>query len=125
MPGRKYTPEQIERAAELRERGASYPEIARATGMSKGAIYWHCLRVGADRPGGEALPAIPTEPVAYARSGHKVRRFTEAEDRRLLALEAQGKGMNEIARILGRKHNSVIGRLMTLARRDAREEAEQ
>ncbi|WP_339543485.1 hypothetical protein, partial [Pseudomonas sp. JAI120] len=58
----------------------------------------------------------------YNRGGHIVRPFSAADDALLLTLEAQGINIAEIARRISRKPNSVKGRLMTLARRDARAE---
>ena len=57
------------------------------------------------------------------RNGFAVRHFTPEEDDRLLALEAEGKTYTEIGRLMNRKPNSIRGRLMTLARREARAEA--
>jgi hypothetical protein len=51
-----------------------------------------------------------------------VRRFTAEEDALLLQMEANGARYCEMCRALGRRHNSIIGRLATLARRDARAE---
>ena len=57
------------------------------------------------------------------RGGHVVRRFTAFEDAEILRLAAEGVSRNRIAKQLGRRHNSIIGRLMTLARHDALAEA--
>ncbi len=54
-----------------------------------------------------------------------VRRFTVEEDAQLLGLEKAQLKVSEMARLLGRPANSIRGRLMTLARRDAREERAQ
>lgn len=52
-----------------------------------------------------------------------MRAFTPDEDARLLAMEAEGVKRSVMARRLGRKPNSVRGRLMVLARHEARREA--
>ena len=57
------------------------------------------------------------------RGGHIIRRFTVEEHEQLVALDLTGARICDIARKLGRRPNSIIGRLMTLARRDARLEA--
>ena len=62
-------------------------------------------------------------PAIVRRGDHIVRRFTEKEDALLLELEAQNLNYSEIARRLDRRRNSIVGRLATLARREARAEA--
>jgi hypothetical protein len=54
-----------------------------------------------------------------------MRGFTDQEDRRLLELEAQGLTYTQMAQRLGRKQNSIRGRLYTLARREERVETSQ
>lgn len=118
---------QLAEMAALRERGWSCGRIGLKFGLSGDVIYWHCLRLGADPPNLRArvLPATATGPRTMKRGNHVLRRYTPAEDRQILALDAQGKGDTEIGRALGRKPNSIRGRLMTLARHDARREARQ
>lgn len=122
MPAPKYTDELVNTAAELREGGMTYSAIAQRLGMSKEAAQYHCLKLGADCPKAAAAPAWNRTPKTVARGNHIVRNFTAAEDRRLLALEAEGKTPAEIARILARKRNSIVGRMMTIARRQERAE---
>lgn len=115
------TREEIDRAIELREQhGWSVPRCARAIGCSASALDYHFLKLGVDGPAPPPLSPVPTEPVAQRRNGRIVRRFTVAEDAELLDLESQGVRVNEIARRLGRRPNSVRQRLMTLARREER-----
>jgi transposase-like protein len=123
MPGR-YTQEDYERMAGMREQGHTYVQIAARFGCSASVVSWQCLRLGAEPP--KARYASWTEikgPAVSARGDHLVRRFTEPEDALLLELEASGLSVNAIARRLGRRTSSIRGRLMTLARRDARSEA--
>lgn len=123
---RRLSDAQIDEMAALRERGWSCDRIAEhftkaGTAISGSAIYWQCLRVGADVP--RKLRGAHTQPGApYQRGKHIVRPYTTDDDRRLLELEAAGAKMREIARKLGRAENSIRGRLMTLARRQARAE---
>jgi hypothetical protein len=116
------TPDELERIAELREGRASQREIARQIGCSVGSVSWALLKLGIDIDPDAPLPPVPTEPTQYARGGMVVRRFTEAEDARLLELEASGAKVYHIAKLIGRQNNSVLGRLRTLARREARAE---
>ncbi|MBO9380295.1 hypothetical protein GG804_26370 [Sphingomonas histidinilytica] len=119
---------QIEKMAELRERGWSFHRIAawfteNGTPISAGAINWQCLRVGADAPPRFWGPS-PKMPRSYQRNGRAVRAFTSEEDARLLELERSGVNYAEISRRMNRPPNSIRGRLYTLARIEAREEAQ-
>lgn len=119
------TDEEKARIAELRERGLTIGQIAHRMKCSRGSAAWAILAMGVDLYPDKAPDPVPTEPVVYRRGGRTVRRFTAAEDARLLELERQGLATYRIARTLGRQNNSVIGRMRTLARRDARLEARE
>lgn len=125
MAAPKLTRAQIDEAIELCEAGTGYSDIARRFGVSSGCIYWHCLAEGAENPAHEAkIPKpAPTEPRIIKRGNHVIRTFIQREDDELLRLEAEGYTPTEIGRVLGRQPNSVRGRLMTLARHEARREA--
>lgn len=122
MKGR-LTEQDFDQIVAMRERGCGYAEIGRAIGCSASAVSWHCLRLAVDPP--KPYPLRPdyhrTCPIVQRR-GHVVRAFTPDEDARLIALDAQGLSYGEIGRALGRRANSIRGRLMTLARRDDRAE---
>lgn len=60
--------------------------------------------------------------MVVSRGGHIVRRFTPEEDKVLTEMDMAGERVCEMARRLNRKPNSVRGRLMTLARQEARRE---
>lgn len=109
--------------AELREKGHSYGFISRRLDLSVGAISWHCLIGGIDSPNTRRKVLKPLKYSSYVRNGHEVLAFTAADDAQLLELEADRKSYTEIGRIMGRKSNSIRGRLATLARHDARKEA--
>ena len=125
---RRLDDDQLAEAFEMRERGLSAERIARtfrARGIpvSAGSISWACLVNGADLPVARRRPQNALPPgMVVQRCGHSVRYFTDEEDQRLLALEARGENCSQIARQLGRKPNSIRGRLATLARRQARAE---
>lgn len=121
MTKRKLTLEQIARICEMREGGRSYGFIARIVGCSRGAVAWQCLRNGADKPGAKPLP--DQDPAEYRRGSHQVRHYTPDEDALIIALALQNFPRTVIAKRLGRKPHSVLGRIMTLARREARREA--
>lgn len=121
------TDEELAEACELREAGKPFTWISRhfaakGTKVSAGSLSWHCLMQGADAPP-EMRQACGIRPGTVMKRGdHVVRTFTPQEDERLLELEAEGLGYTEIGRRIGRKPNSVRGRLATLARHDARAE---
>lgn len=121
MPRRKYTEEQANTAAELREQGLTFVEIGEKLGMNERSVQYHCMRLGADLP-----PNAPRRnnrlPEVYQRNGRIVRLFTPEEDAELLRLEATGMPTNQIARLMGRPANSTRGRLMLLAMKEARDE---
>jgi len=119
----KYCEAAIERAVELREQGLTYAAAAQRTGMSPGAVEYYCLKLGAEGPRDTPPADAPTGPMVLRRKGHIVRRFTSDEDRQMLEMESAGLARAEIARRLGRRQHSISSRLMTLARREAREEA--
>lgn len=109
--------------AELRQKRWNIDSIAAELGCSVGTVAWRILVDGVDIHPDRPLPPVPTAPIVRSRGGKPVRLFTQAEDGQLLELEADGLPYIEIGRRLGRRHNSIIGRLATLARRDARSEA--
>lgn len=94
--------------------------IARHLGMSTSAVSFHCLKLGADSPNTVGNIQVPNGPMVVARGNHEVRRFSPDEDRLLIDMERSGTRICDIARSLKRPPNSVRGRLMTLARREAR-----
>lgn len=112
------SPEAVKCALAMRERGASYFEIADALQTSRATIEYHCIRNGAEPP--SPRPLDPRRPREYSRVGVLVRSFTSEEDATLLAMDAQGLSRNKIARALGRPNVSIRYRLMALARRDGR-----
>ncbi|EPR09896.1 hypothetical protein M527_07165 [Sphingobium indicum IP26] len=118
--------EQLAEMADLRERGWGIGRIAAhftsgGTPISADAINWQCMRLGADAP--PHLRGKHTQPSApYRRDGNTCRPWSADEDKRLLDLEGKGTKINQIARQIGRANSSVRGRLLTLARRDARRE---
>lgn len=105
---------QIDQMAAWREAGKSYEWIAQRFGVAAQTIRWQCLRVGADDPRGHNRKASRM-PMETMRGGRLVRRFTPAEDEHLLRRQLEGATNMQIARELGRQHNSIIGRAMTLA----------
>lgn len=125
MAARRLTEADIERAIVMRERqGMSLDSIGAIIGCSGKALSWHFLQRAVNKPKPAPLRLdYHLECPVLKRGNHLVRAFTPEEDARLLALEAQGLTHTEIGRALGRKPNSVKGRLMTLARRDERAEA--
>jgi hypothetical protein len=120
MGARRLTNTDFDRICAMREAGKSYEQIGRVIGCSAKAVSWHCLRLGAEGPKQTKLWDGIVGPETFSRNGHIVRRYTPDDDALLLALECQGIPINAIARRMGRRANSVRGRLMTLARREER-----
>lgn len=131
MPTSSVSEQDWQTAAAMRERGLTYGQIKRRLGASgiaasASVISWHCLRLGADLPPDRRKPSNQrTQPTV--RNGHLVRPYTPAEDAILRKVSADGGRIRDIRAALkaagfDRKHNSILGRLMILARRDAREE---
>ena len=124
----KFAAADFDLMAELREERATYKAIAARLSrpdrpVTASEVSWHCLRLGVDVLTPWPLWEGVKGPAEMKRGDHIVRRFTPAEDAALLALEAAGTSVYRMAQQLGRRHNSIKGRLMTLARRDARREA--
>lgn len=115
------TEAQHEAIAARCEAGACHAALAAEYGCARSTIGQICLKYGVDTPGAQP----PARPIlrSFRRAGVTVHRFSDVEDRKLLFLEAKGLDRSEIGRRLGRHRHSVRGRLMTLARRDARAEA--
>ncbi len=133
MGRRKLTDEQLEKAIAWREAGCSSQWIAEQLGgvVSSSALDWHFLKHGVESPNTAAGQHSANRLVGrnqpgsvVQRGNHVVRRFTPEEDRHLLQLAEQGVSNSEIGRRLvpPRKPNVVLGRLLTLARREARAE---
>lgn len=110
----KLSSDQVLEIADRRERGWSYARLAKAYGVSAGAIHYQCLRQGAKSPNSRRVPYFGPASISAA-DGRTQRRFSEAEDQRLLDLEAEGKSVSEIARVMDRPITSVRIRLMSLA----------
>jgi transposase len=128
MSAPKLSPACHDVIAEMAEAGARYAQIAHAlkrrfgVSVSDSAISWHVLRLGAEPDARTQVREVPDRPCVIRRGDHLVRRFTKAEDAALLALEAEGLSDTEIGKRLGRRCNTIRGRLMTLARHEARRE---
>lgn len=113
--------QKLDEIADLIEAGHTVRDIANRFDASVGAVAWQILRLGVVGPRSKRGGA---QPRSYVRAGRTVRSFTEEEDRLIIDLEAEGLSVVQIAKRLGRRHNSVIGRLATLARHDAIAEEE-
>ncbi|MFB0875489.1 MULTISPECIES: hypothetical protein [unclassified Sphingobium] len=118
--------EQLDEMARLRERGWGPGRIAEhfthaGTPISGSSINWQCMRLGADAPARlRGRSSAPRE--TYWRNGRPCRPWTAEDDAKLIELEQAGVKLHIVAQRLGRANSSVRGRLLTLARRDARRE---
>ena len=116
---------ELERIAFMTEtRKWGIQRIADEIGCSIGSVYWAQLRIGADKDVSKSLPPVPTERRTYVRNNFTCYGFNQSDDGILRKLDEQGVSHAEIGRRMHPKRlpNSVKGRLMTLARRDARAE---
>lgn len=129
MGGRRILSDpQLEEMAALREKGWGIDRIAAhftaaGTPITGSAICWQCLRLGADAPSRlrrNCPSAMSLRP--YRRNGRLVRPYSSEEDEVLRMLDRQGARYSEMAQRLGRRENSIRGRLLTLARHEARAE---
>ena len=111
--------QRVDRIAELRETGKTYEQIGLALGMSGSNISWICLKYGIEGPRKTTLG--DRGPMVVKRGKFEVRKFTPEEDAKIQEMGRAGGKPTAIARALGRKHNSILGRMMTLARREERE----
>lgn len=123
---RRLTREQIDAAIEkidalpIKARSSRLNKLAREAGVSRQTLRWHCLRAGV-RLSARLLGPVDGQP--YLRNGHLVRRFTAEEDALVKELDQQGLGPKAIGDRLGRRCNTIIGRLATLASYEAQEDA--
>lgn len=88
--------------------------------ISASTLYWHFLMRGVESPRPVALPRIKT--MVMRRGTGVLTRFSPHEDMLIQRLSKQGLGPAQIGRQLvpPRRHNSVKGRLATLARHQER-----
>lgn len=107
------------------ELGWTYKKIAVQINASKSGVNWYCLRAGIEKPDGPPPEISYTGPMVVKRGNHVVRRFRKEEDVIINLLSDRGLTPAEIARQLDRKHNSILGRMATLARQEERRLARQ
>ncbi|HEY5379946.1 MAG TPA: helix-turn-helix domain-containing protein [Pseudolabrys sp.] len=117
-----WTPEQVEAAERMLLAGKSRAEVAAALGgVSQGTIQTYI-------PGGirglkEKYPdvVIPKRPYVHRphRPGYvpkgRPRTLTPEQDREIVELRAQGKGINEICKMMGVKRTSIYAALKRAA----------
>lgn len=115
----------VDQMAEMVEQRVPVWRMAHRLGLSQQQVIYRLRATGLDPRVDQPLPPVPTEPVILQRKTGLLRKFTQAEDDQLLALDAQGLTLTEIARVMGRRPGSVRARLECLARRAAREEFQQ
>lgn len=117
-PARLTEHQRTDRIAELREEGKTYEQIGAALGLSGSNISWICLKYGIDGP--KKAPLGDRGPMVMKRGNFEVRKFSPEDDAKIIAMTLDGANLSQVARALGRKRNSVLGRQMTLARREER-----
>jgi transposase-like protein len=104
----------------LREKGWGLERLAEKFECHVGSISWCCLMAGVSAPRRNEQKKINnTDPrPEYMRNGRRVRRFSADEDKLIQEMRERGETLAAICRATGRQHNSIIGRLCGLARRD-------
>lgn len=122
MGARNLTDDEWTAVAIRYEAGEKPRLIADSLDISIGSLNWNMLRLGADKPNAKPLPSQARGPVVVKRGKFEVRHFSADEDTKIKAWSTEGLGNTAIGRRIGRRPNSVKGRLMTLARHDARNE---
>lgn len=106
------TDDQLERVYAWRRANKSYEFIARRVHVSASAVRHQCLLACVFPEGVE--PPVSNAPMVTSRGGVQVRRFTEEEDKIILAMHRGQQGPTEIARALGRASGSICNRLAAL-----------
>jgi hypothetical protein len=110
------TAEEKQQIAGLREKGWGLERLAEHFKCTVGSISWCCLMHGVTSPGADKRkPHGRAEP--YSRGGRTVRPFSPEEDEGIERMRAAGASLAAIGRATGRRHNSIVGRLCTLAKR--------
>ncbi len=120
--------DQLAEMCELRERGKGIHAIAehfnkQGIPVTASTIDYQCMRLGADAPP-RLRGKTPSRLPSYVRKSGPVRPYSVDDDRLLLELSKAGTRHVDICKALGRSTSSVRGRLLTLARREARREDE-
>lgn len=101
--------------AEKREKGWGLEMLAKEFKCTTGSISWCCLMQGVTAPGAKDRKP-QARPKEYMRNGKLVRTFTPEEDTLIEGMSMAGKTITEIQTATGRRHNSIVGRLATLAK---------
>ncbi len=121
MSGRSaIAPAVLDTIATMREAGAPYSAIGRATGVNPKTCQYHALALGGFAP---VFTTYSQGRGEYVRAGRLVRPFSANEDAAIVRWELQGLTLHEMGRRLGRSHSTVLHRLRALARHDAELEA--
>lgn len=109
------TAEEKTKIAYLRTKGWGLERLAAEFKCTVGSVGWCCLMAGVTSPGFERRAPAKKLPATYKRNGKVVRRYTPKEDETIESMREAGKTLSEISKATGRRHNSIIGRLATLA----------
>lgn len=115
MKRKPLTPAEQDRVVEMREGGATISKIATALGCSCGSVRYWCLVHAAVPPKGLKKH---TAGGSMVRNGRVVRPFSPEEDQEIMRLRGEGLSLAEIGRRVGRAHNSILMRLMSISVRE-------
>jgi hypothetical protein len=117
---RNLTEEEKRQIVALREKGWGLERLAERFNCHVGSISWCCLMNGISPPGSVNRKPIDNSSLdpEYMRNGKPVRRFSHEEDKLIQEMRERGEPIVAICRATNRQHNSIIGRLCALARRE-------
>lgn len=124
MPSRRnLTPEEKSEIIALRQKGWSLEGLAEKFNCHVGSVSWCCLMNGVSAPGAQRKPIDNSRlEQEYRRNGKPVRRFSPEEDKLIREMRERGESIASTYRATKRRHNSIIGRLCSLARWEELEE---
>lgn len=115
----RYSPNQIAKALDMRERGVMMGTIVQMTGMKPSAINYHCLFNGVYSPR-NCSKCWHGKPMV--RGGKLIRPFSKVEDRYIVMARKKRVTLRAIASKLDRDTSSVRTRLLILAQKQAKSE---
>lgn len=107
----------LERMLDMRERGKTTGQIARALGLTRACVYWQCAVRGVWPEG--KIPAALKQRHSYMRNGREVAFTTIDEENLMVELRKRGMSLEKIAERVNRPVTTVLFRLSARAASNA------